>query len=195
MKFDPNQAAVQEKGVSNLYEVEIKILEIDRNKVEGVLVAAGAKKIFDGRVHAVYFDFENGSVHKAGGTLRLRREAGRTVFTFKKRVENGDAKVREEEEVDVSEFRTMRSILESIGLSAWLEMSKHRTTWQLGTTHFEFDKYHDAYEYIPEFLEIECTDVESAYRGAEMLGFSREDCKPWDALQVADFYSGRGSAK
>jgi len=178
-----------------LHEVEIKILEIDRGKTEGMLIAAGAKRTFDGAIHAVYFDFGGSSLHEAGGTLRLRSEGDRNVLTFKKQVEDREAKVREEEEVDVSEFRAMRSILESIGLSAWLEMSKHRTTWQLGMTHFEFDKYHDAYEYIPEFLEIECTDVETAYREAEKLGFSRENCRPWDALQVADYYSGRRSGK
>lgn len=174
-----------------MHEVEIKILEIDRGKVEVTLAAAGAEKIFDGEIYAVYFDFADGSVHRAGGTLRLRKEGDRSIFTFKKKVEDGKAKVREEEEVTVSDFRIMRSMLESLGLTAWLEMRKHRTTWQLGSVHFELDKYHDEYEYIPEFLEIESADVATAYRQAEMLGFRHEDCKPWDALQVADYYSGR----
>jgi predicted adenylyl cyclase CyaB len=183
------------RGVPVLNEVEIKILEIDRGKAENMLIAAGAEKIFDGRIHAVYFDFGDSSIHKSGGTLRLRREGGRTVLTFKKDVRDRSAKIREEEEVEVSDFGTMNFILEAIGLSAWLEMSKHRTTWQLGGTHFEFDKYHNSYEYIPEFLEIESTDVETAYRHAEMLGFSRQDCKPWDALEVAAYYSGRRSGQ
>lgn len=176
-----------------LYEVEIKILEIDRGKTEDMLVAAGAERIFDGLIHAVYYDFRDGSLHKAGGTLRLRSEGDRNVLTFKRRVEDREAKVRDERELEVTDFGTMRYILESIGLSAWLEMSKHRTTWRLGSTHFEFDKYRDAYGFIPEFLEIETTDVANAYREAEMLGFRREDCRPWDALQVAEYYSGRRS--
>lgn len=176
-----------------MHEVEIKILEINRGKIENMLIAAGAEKVFDGRIHAVYYDFVDSSIHERGGTLRLRTEGDSTVFTLKKLVEDKDAKVREESEVGVTDFRTMRSILESIGLSSWLEMSKHRTSYRLGATHFEFDKYHDAYEYIPEFLEIESTDVETVYRHAEMLGFSREDCRPWDALEVADYYSGRQS--
>lgn len=176
-------------------EVEIKILEIDRVEVEGKLIAAGARRIFDGQIHAVYLDFGSGSIRQNGGTFRLRREGDRTVLTFKRKVEDGDAKVREETEVEVSDFQAMKSILGSIGLSAWLEMNKHRTTWQLGSTHFELDKYHDAYEYIPEFLEIESTDVAEAYRQAAMLGFGKEDCKPWDALQVAAHYSGRSGGK
>lgn len=178
-----------------MHEVEIKILEIDRAKTEGMLIAAGAEKIFDGRIDAIYFDFAENSMHKVGGTLRLRREGDRTVLTFKKDVKDGSAKVREEEEVEVSDFLIMRSVLEATGLSPWLEMSKHRTTWQLGAAHFEFDKYHDAYEFIPEFLEIESTDVETVYRNAEMLGFSRQDCRPWDVLEVAAYYSERRSGQ
>jgi len=174
-----------------LREVEIKILEVDRGRTENMLIVAGAEKIFDGLVHAVYYDFGDGSIHEGGGVLRLRTEGDRTVFTFKKSVEDSKAKVREELEVGVTDFPAMRSILESIGLSVWLEMSKHRTTYRLGSTHFEFDKYSDAYEYIPEFLEIESTEVETAYRHAEMLGFSPEDCRAWDALEVAAYYSGR----
>lgn len=174
-------------------EVEIKILEVDRGRTENLLIAAGAEKIFDGRIHAAYYDFKDNSIREGGGTLRLRTEGDRTVFTFKKSLEDSDAKVREELEVGVTDFPVMKSILESIGLSVWLEMSKHRTTYRLGRSHFEFDKYTDAYEYIPEFLEIESTDVETAYRNAEMLGFSRQDCRPWDAVEVASYYSGRRS--
>jgi predicted adenylyl cyclase CyaB len=136
-----------------MYEVEIKILEIDRLKTEGLLLAAGAKKIFDDRIHAVYYDFGDDSIREGGGTLRLRKEGGRAVLTFKRHVEDRNAKVREEQEVVVSDFLTTRFILEAIGLSTRIEMSKHRTTYELGGTHFEFDKYSDAYAYIPEFLE------------------------------------------
>jgi predicted adenylyl cyclase CyaB len=178
-----------------MYEVEIKILEIDRLKTEGLLLAAGAKKIFDDRIHAVYYDFGDDSIREGGGTLRLRKEGGRAVLTFKRHVEDRNAKVREEQEVVVSDFLTTRFILEAIGLSTRIEMSKHRTTYELGGTHFEFDKYSDAYAYIPEFLEIESTDVETAYLQAETLGFSREECRPWDAIQVAAYYSARTGEK
>ncbi len=178
-----------------MYEVEIKILEIDRVKTESMLLAAGARKIFDDQICAIYYDFGDSSIREGGGTLRLRREGGRAVLTFKRHVEDKNAKVREEQEVVVSDFLTTRSILEAIGLSVRIEMSKHRTTYELGGTHFEFDKYKDTYAYIPEFLEIESADIETAYRQAETLGFSREECRPWDAVQVAAYYSARTGEK
>lgn len=172
-----------------MYETEIKILEIDREKVEEKLLSLGARKTFDDKIHAVYYNDNRNEIQRNQGTLRLRKEGSRSVFTFKTRVENRDAKVREEKEVSVSDFDTMKSILESIGFSPWLEMTKHRTTYEVAGVHFEFDKYLDEYGYIPEFLEIEARDVGTVLKYAELLGFAREDCKPWDAIEVARYYA------
>jgi adenylate cyclase class IV len=113
------------------------------------------------------------------------------VVTYKKDVDSAEAKVREEKEVAVADFAAMKEIFQSMGLSPWLEMKKHRTTFEIGAVHFEFDKYHGNYEYIPEFIEIEGPDTETVYRYAEKLGFGRKDCRPWDALEVAEHYSSR----
>ncbi len=177
-----------------MYEVEIKVLDIDRADTEKRLIALGAGKIFDAEIYAVYYDSPGHSVRKAGAAFRLRKEGTKTVLTYKRRVADRDAKVREELEVTVSDFGIMRKVLESAGFSPWLEMRKKRTTYELEGVHFEFDKYLDAYDYIPEFLEIEGTDVEEVYRSAEMLGFTRGDCRPWDAVQVAEYYPDRGKA-
>ncbi len=174
-----------------MHEVEIKVLDIDRAVTEKKLVALGARKTFDDEIHAIYYDSPGHSIRDGMGTFRLRKEGTRAVITFKRHIEDRDAKVREEMEVAVSDFEVMRKILESAGFSPWLEMRKKRTTYELGRLHFEFDKYSGAYDYIPEFLEIEGTDIGEVYRSAEMLGFRKEDCRPWDAVQVARHYSGR----
>lgn len=170
-------------------EIEIKILEIDREEIEKKLISLGAKMVFDDEIHAIYYDSADNSIRKSRGALRLRKEGGRSVLTFKNYVENIDAKVREEKELEVSDFNTMRSILESIGFSAWLEMKKHRTTYEHEGIHFELDKYHDEYEYIPEFLEIEGTDIETIHKYVELLGFKKQQCRPWDSMQVAEYYA------
>jgi predicted adenylyl cyclase CyaB len=176
-----------------LYEIEIKILGIDREKVEKKLMSLGAEKTFDDEINAVYYDDRRRSIEGKRGTLRLRKEGARSVFTFKAFVENEDAKVRAEKEVSVSDFAAMQSILESLGFVPWLEMRKHRITYEIAGVHFEFDKYLGEYDYIPEFLEIESGDVGTVLKYAELLGFTKEDCKPWDALEVARYYSRRGT--
>jgi adenylate cyclase class 2 len=178
-----------------MQEAEIKILGIDRGKVEAKLLSLGAKKAFDDEIHALYYDDNAGSVGNRKGTLRLRREGKKAVLTYKSHIGDRGAKVREEMEVSVSNFDTARSILESLGFSAWLEMRKHRTSYTLGGAHFEFDKYRGEYGYIPEFLEIEGPDVKTVNDFAKLLGFSKKDCKPWDAVRLAKYYARRKEKK
>jgi adenylate cyclase class 2 len=172
-------------------EIEIKILAIDRSAVEKRLLSLGAIKVFDDEIHALYFDFPDKSIKRNGCTLRLRREGKKSVFTVKKDFESTEAKIREEHEIEVADFNETKYLMETLGLNAWLEVKKHRTSYEFEGVHFEIDAYHDAYNYIPQFLEIEGHDIETIYAYAGLLGFTKKDCKPWDILQVAAYYSGQ----
>ena len=81
-------------------------------------------------------------------------------------------------------LKKTKLILESLGLKEWLTLNKHRTTYVLDNVRFEFDKYHGQYEFVPEFLEIEAKDVETIYKYVKILGFKKEDCKPWTILDI-----------
>ena len=41
------------------------------------------------------------------------------------------------------------------------------------------------------FWRLKVHDIETIYAYAELLGFKKNDCKPWDILQVAAYYSGQ----
>jgi adenylate cyclase class IV len=82
-------------------------------------------------------------------------------------------------------------MLEILGFSAWLEMKKRRISYELTSAHVEIDCYEGDFGFIPEFLEIEGRDIRSVYLAAEALGFRKEDCKPWDAVELASFYRER----
>ncbi|TAN39419.1 MAG: class IV adenylate cyclase [Nitrospirae bacterium] len=176
-----------------MQEIEVKILEIDREVIQKKLTEFGARLVFDGLMHAIYYDSADRSLKKHGDTLRLRREGSESVLAFKRHISDDRAKVREEKEVGVSDFDAMASVLTGLGFSAWLEMRKHRTSYLLDGLHFELDKYHGAYDYIPEFLEIEGSDIATIHHYAGLLGYSKEDCRPWDAVQLAAYYAGAGS--
>ena len=180
-----------EKMSSATTEIEIKILEINRAEVEKRLKAVNAKKVFDGNIHALYYDLPDQRLRTSGLTLRLRMEDLKAVLTLKAEVANAAAKEREEFETEINDFEVMRRILETMGFSAWLEMKKHRTSYELPKARVEIDRYQDDFGYIPEFLEIEGRDTHSVYRIAEALGFSELECKPWDAVQLAAYYRDR----
>ena len=42
-----------------MLETEIKVLAIDKKKVENQLTKLGAKKVFEGELYAIYYDFED----------------------------------------------------------------------------------------------------------------------------------------
>jgi predicted adenylyl cyclase CyaB len=172
-------------------EIEVKVLEINRADVEARLSALGAKMVFVGNIHALYYDFPDQRLKRSGLTLRLRMEGRKAVLTLKTDISNAAAKEREELQTEINDFAVMQQILETMGFSAWLVMKKHRTSYELPDAHVEIDRYQDDFSYIPEFLEIEGKDTHAVYRVAEALGFRTHDCKPWDAVELAAYYRDR----
>ena len=65
-------------------EIEVKILEINRKKVEETLTDLGAKKILDSDLQTIFFDFKDGRIIKAKDVLRLRKDENKTELTYKK---------------------------------------------------------------------------------------------------------------
>jgi predicted adenylyl cyclase CyaB len=175
-------------------EIEVKIIEIDRKKVEDDLATLSATKTFDGNVETLFFDFQDNTITRAKNLLRLRRIGDKTDLTFKGFVQSQSAKVRHEYEVSISDFETMRLILKSIGLISTWRIEKHRTSYVLsGGVHVDIDKYSGNFSHIPELMEIEGGDISTIHEHAKSLGFGRNDCKSWDTFDLIDHYSRKKS--
>jgi predicted adenylyl cyclase CyaB len=175
-----------------LKEVEVKILGIDRETVEATLKSLGATKTFEGDEETVFFDFPDNSVTRGENLIRLRKIGDKAVLTFKKFVKNDAAKVRDEYEVSVSDFDSMRLILESLGLSEFRRMEKHRISYALKSgVKADLDKYVGAFSYIPDLMELEGEDVATVRSHIRLLGFQPEDGKPWTTFELIDHYSGK----
>jgi adenylate cyclase class 2 len=170
-------------------ETEVKILEVDRTKIEEKLISLGAKKVFDGNILTVFFDFKDGRIAKKKNVLRLRQEQNGTELTYKKVYFSKTAKSAEEYSVEVSNLVTMRKILENLGLMTTERMQKHRVSYVLENVRFDIDHYSGKYKFIPELLEIETDDIELIHKYAELLGFKAEDCLPWSTNDLISYYS------
>jgi len=171
-------------------EVEVKIIEIDRKKVEAMLNCFEATKTLDDNVETIFFDFPNNSISKAKNLLRLRRIGSETEITFKKFVESDTAKVRVEYNASVSDFEAANSILQCLGLIPTLRMVKHRTSYVLKSgVEVDIDKYTGGYSHIPTLLEIEGPDTPTIHAQAKLLGFAPEQCKSWTTFDLIDHYS------
>ena len=174
-------------------ETEVKILEVDREKIERTLAGLGAKKIFDGDIQTLFLDFKDGRIVKAKDVLRLRKETGAAELTYKKVRFTEAVKNAQEYTVEVSNMETMRLILENLGLSVTESMYKHRVSYTLDGTRFDIDRYLGDYEFIPEFMEIEAENADVIHKYASLLGFEAKDCLPWSTRQLIEYYSARTS--
>ena len=170
-------------------EIEAKILEISKKKVEETLSHIGAAKIFDGVIETIFFDFKDSAIVRASNVLRLRKEQDRIELTFKKVSFTKEAKTAEEFTVEVSSLEAMRKILENLGLKETESMQKHRTSYSLEGARFDIDHYFGAYGYIPDFMEIEAASIDQIHRYAGLLGFKAEDCLPWSTNDLVRHYS------
>src|SRR5665647_715273 len=169
-------------------EVEVKILEVNRAKVEKTLANLGAKKVFDGEIETLFFDFKKGTIIKQKNVLRLRKEQDKIELTFKKVHFTSKAKTAKEYSVGVSSLEIMEKILENLGLSVIESMKKHRVSYTLDGARFDFDRYSGRCGFIPEFLEIEAENSDLIYKYAVLLGFKEKDCLPWSTTELIGHY-------
>jgi len=172
-----------------MQEIEVKILEINREKIEQTLKGLGAKKVFDGDIQTFFFDFKDGRIDKAKDVLRLKTEQDKSEVTYKKVHETQTAKKAQEFTVEVSNLEMMKKILENLGLTITESMQKHRVSYTLVHTRFDMDRYFGSYDYIPEFMEIEAENIGLIHKYAELLGFKAKDCLPWSTNELIQHYS------
>jgi adenylate cyclase, class 2 len=165
-------------------EIEVKILEINVKEVQQKLKKLGAKKVFEGEVIALYFDFPDKRMIKNGKLVRLRKKGDEIEFVIKEKISKEEAKIMKEHEVKITDFEEMSRILGLLGLQRYKSAQKHRITYVLEKVHFEFDTLPG----IPTFLEIEAPTLGKVKEVAGKLGFSMEDCKPWSGGDVLRHY-------
>jgi len=176
-----------------MQEIEAKILEVNKTLIEAKLKELGAKKTFEGIIDGKFFDYPNEALKKNGEILRLRMQGEKCFLTYKKGDQTKtEVKVAEEIETEVSDFKLMEQILSKVGLiESKKTMTKHRTTYSIGETHFEIEEPIGEYEHIPTFLEIEAPNEEEIYKYAKRLGFEKKQCLAWTGGDVLKHYSGK----
>lgn len=132
-------------------EIEVKFFLQDLQPVKKHLTRLGAEN--SGRFFETNIRFEDrqSSLIKKNALLRLRKD-DRVSLTYKSSPDDIDEnfKVYNELEVEVSDFKTMESILNSLGFYTEQVYEKWRETLVLENTHFCLDTMP-----FGNFLEIE----------------------------------------
>jgi len=163
-------------------EIEVKILEINREKVVARLAELGAVKVFDGEMKTVYLDSESGL--GKGKMLRMRLKGDKFIVTLKIKKKDREAKVSEELETEVEDFGNMMKIFENLGFMEVSVDERVRTSYKIKNSLVEIDSYED----IPEFLEVESPDKKELKEIVGLLGFSMDQTKTWTRRELLRFY-------
>jgi adenylate cyclase class 2 len=169
-------------------ETEVKILEIDKQKIVRTLTDLGAQKIFDSTIQTIILDTQDSQIHKKRDVLRLRKQQDTIELTYKQIHYGNTVKVAQETAVQVSNLEATLKILQALGFQTTQNMQKHRTSYMINNVRFDIDRYTGEYGFIPEFLEIEGS-AQDIRDYAEKLGFQEKDCLPWSTDQLIKHYA------
>ena len=137
-----------------MIEKEIKILQVNKKKLMARLEELGARKVFEGTVQDVYYDYPKGKIDGEGRSFRVRNKWGEHIYTIKQKQREKDlSKMRTVIELEhkITDVDSFKRVLEKYGLKKSREKKKHRVSYQMGDIHFDIDKY----SWIPCLLEIE----------------------------------------
>lgn len=164
-------------------EVEAKILDIDLEAFKTKIEKLGARPL-GGRILMREFFLEPPSYNEETAqfsSCRLRQEGEHAFFTVKKRVANDEAVIRDEHQVEVSNFDTFLSAVELLGFTVFRRREKYRETYELKEgVKIEIDLYPQ----MQPYAEIEATSEEALWDTVAQLGYSKEETSAQTATEL-----------
>lgn len=128
-------------------EYEVRVLDIDKEKLIEKLEKLGAQKVGDFNYKRKVYNFNPKTDNK---WIRLRTDGKKTTLTIKK-LETLEIDGTREMEIEVSDFNETNNILEELGYKAHTFQENKRTRYVLNNVELDIDTW----PYIPTYLEIE----------------------------------------
>jgi len=157
-------------NASTTWEREVKFWVQDLHRLRQRLDAQGAR-LLQPRTHEynLRFDTPDRALSRSRQVLRLRQDQ-HTTLTYKgPTTAQTSVAVREEIELQVSDFRAARRLLERLGYQVVLEYEKYRTVYEWDAVQVMLDETP-----LGDFVEVEGPDTTAIRRAAEALGLAWE---------------------
>lgn len=141
-------------------EIEVKVVDIDLEKMEEKLISLGAKKVNHEIQKNYTFIPESGKFED--GYLRIRETMvdgvrNATELTFKQIESDKEYRVNNEYTVNIDSVAMMIKILNHMGISLEYEGEKERTSYSYKGQRFDLDIW-DEKTYPHPYMEIEFTN-------------------------------------
>ena len=148
-------------------EFEIRILEVDVDKVMHTLESMGATKVGEYFQRRYVYDLVPDSSDKF---VRIRDNGEKVTITYKDKTIRTISGTKELE-LEISDFDKANELLNLIGFNNGHYVENKRITYELEDAEFDIDTYPD----IPTYMEIEGKDEETVKKYIEILELSNNE--------------------
>ena len=165
-------------------EIEVKILEINKEEIIQKLINLGATKFAEEKQKSYFFDFPDCRLKNQKRSLRLRSFGNKNFVTSKKAVSDDGVKIEEEIEVDVSDMLETKKLFLAIGLEKKDSVECTRTKYKIDDVLFEIDEYPG----VPVFMEIEAPSKEIVEKWVKKLGIDETKLRAWGGRELFAHY-------
>ena len=163
-------------------EYEVRVLEIDKEKLIKKLEKLGATKVADFDYKRRIYNFTPRNQYK---WIRLRTDGNKTTLTIKE-LKNLEIDGTKEIEIEVSDFDETNNILNELGYIAHTYQENKRTRYVLNDVELDIDSW----PYIPTYLEIEGKDEKAVKDMIKLLEVDEEKVTSIDVQGVfREFYN------
>lgn len=153
-----------------MYEIETKILEVDKQLVQEKMVGLGAEKIQDILLKVDWYRKQGVADGKDEWYLRIRTDSrGKSEVTWKGKSDVlGVSRKHKEINFEITDPEKMDDLFIGIGLEKYAYQEKYRTSWKYENWRFDLDQYPD----MPAYLEIEGESEESIQKAIKLLNLT-----------------------
>lgn len=162
-------------------EIEVKVLNIDKEQLEKKLINIGAKLIKkEIQVNTIFMDIDEDIEDVGRGYLRIRESENlangkkRNMITFKRNLSQDGFRENEEIETVIEDKDSMVKILSCLNIDVKNVGRKERLRYNFKGIQFDIDTW-DNETYPYPYLEIEVKDQEDIEKAIKLLNIDRSD--------------------
>jgi|SRR3989344_3176269 len=157
------------------FEIETKVLDIDRDAVIKKLTDLGAEKVLETRLAVDWYRLRGVKEGDDPWFLRIHSDSeGKSEVTWKAKSDIlGTARKHKEINFGIEQPEKLSDLFEEIGLEKYAHQEKDRTSFTYKDWRFDIDQYPD----MPAYMEIEGHSEDHVNEAVNLLDLQKK--KTW----------------
>ncbi len=162
-------------------EIELRLLNIDKNKFIKDIKKLGAKKDSSFLQRRYVYDFNPVDKNK---WIRLRTNGKKTTLTIKNIIDKHAIDGTKELEIIVDDFEKTNLILNDLGYVHRNYQENYREIYNLDGVEISIDSW----PLIPTYVEFEAKSEKDIYNLLDKIDYNKDDITTLDVVSIYDKY-------